>query len=86
MQKAHIFNPGDTIVVSNIKTVKSGFDTLLMESNKIRLDFSRVENIDTIGLQLILAFLQSAKKQSLQIEEIALSDSVKTAMKRICSI
>lgn len=79
----HCFNPGDTVNIGNVTNLKNAFGSLLEEGGRVRLDFSRVEKVDTCGIQLIAAFLKEATERSVQIESVQLSDNLRNAMDRI---
>ena len=80
---AHSFNPGDTVAISNVVNLKNAMNDLLEASSRVRLDFSGVERVDSIGIQLIIAFLKEAAQRSVNVEKIQLSAVIKNAMDRI---
>jgi len=79
----HCFNPGDCMHIGNVVSLKNAMTTLLEESRRVKIDCSNVQKIDTIGVQLIVAFFNEAKKRKLSIESVLFSDAAKSAMERI---
>jgi len=79
----HCFNPGDTVCIGNVGRLKNALSSFLEEGARVKLDFSNVVNIDSIGIQLIIAFTREAKKRSVRIESIEISELAGKAMERI---
>ncbi len=67
--------PGD-LTISNCGPLKASLLSLLSRKGDLHLDFSQVEEMDSAGLQVILAFEREAVSRGVNIE-YTLSDRAK---------
>ena len=63
--KEHEILLESTLDISHVETLHQQLEEALVDGHRVTMDASNIEKIDTAALQIILAFVQQAEKQSL---------------------
>lgn len=66
---------GEMLTIANVGEIYAQLLALMADGKSVSLDCSKIERIDTAGLQLLLAYAKEAENQSLPLDWQAPSES-----------
>lgn len=70
----------DSVDISRASLLYDKFSPLLKQSSPVQLNLSNISHIDGAGVQLIYAFIQTARNQGLEISLLHASEAFKSAV------